>query len=267
MDPMTNEAAKSRLIICLAEALQKSVSTQRGGQWLCMPLAIAPATRVPAAEVEVLVVSMRLRGILHGEVRVEIGQKEAGALLVEHDDASPKDLHGLWLAVMEGLVKYLPKRAADAGIFAFSVESHQLVESAAEGVQIGRMELSEADGMSAVLYVLADEELIDSLHVAEWSTSGNATKTGSEVARDPQIGRVIDVPLAVTLRFGQRQMRLREVLELNTGILVELDQQVEEPVNLMLGERIIARGEVVIVDGNYGLRVTEIVERNPASAL
>ena len=84
--------------------------------------------------------------------------------------------------------------------------------------------------------------------------------------RSVQIDRVIDVPLQVTLRFGERQMRLRDVLELNTGSLVELDRQVEEPVDLMLGERVIARGEVVIVDGNYGLRVMEVVERVPVSA-
>ena len=81
-----------------------------------------------------------------------------------------------------------------------------------------------------------------------------------------RIERVIDVPLDVTLRFGEREMRLREVLELNTGSLVELDRQVEEPVDLMLGERVLARGEVVIVDGNYGLRVLEVVERLPATA-
>ncbi|MGI4755495.1 MAG: FliM/FliN family flagellar motor switch protein [Janthinobacterium lividum] len=85
-------------------------------------------------------------------------------------------------------------------------------------------------------------------------------------ARSSQIERVIDVPLNVTLRFGERQMRLREVLDLNTGSLVELDRQVEAPVDLMLGERVIARGEVIIVDGNYGLRVLEVVERVPAPA-
>ena len=75
-----------------------------------------------------------------------------------------------------------------------------------------------------------------------------------------KIERVLDVPLAVTLRFGQRQLTLREVLALGTGSLVELDRQVEEPVDLVLGDRLIARGEVVIVDGNYGLRVTEVME-------
>lgn len=80
------------------------------------------------------------------------------------------------------------------------------------------------------------------------------------------IERVIDIPLAVTLRFGQREMRLRDVMELKSGFLVELDRQIEEPVDLLLGERVIARGEVVIVDGNYGLRVTEVVHSGPILA-
>ncbi|MGI4854671.1 MAG: flagellar motor switch protein FliN [Janthinobacterium lividum] len=96
--------------------------------------------------------------------------------------------------------------------------------------------------------------------------TASSTPAELEDARNGQIDRVIDVPLHVTLRFGERRMRLHEVLELNTGSLVELDRQVEEPVDLMLGERVIARGEVVIVDGNYGLRVVEVVERVPASA-
>ena len=70
----------------------------------------------------------------------------------------------------------------------------------------------------------------------------------------------------MTIRFGQRELLLRELLELSTGSLLELDRQVEEPVDLMLGERVIARGEVVIVDGNYGMRITEVLENATRSA-
>lgn len=69
---------------------------------------------------------------------------------------------------------------------------------------------------------------------------------------------VMDVELNVTLRFGQRQLPLREVLELSSGSVIELDRLVDEPVELLLDGKMIARGEAVIVDGNYGLRVTEI---------
>ena len=60
-------------------------------------------------------------------------------------------------------------------------------------------------------------------------------------------------------------MPLREVLNFCSGTVIELDQNVEDPVDLLLDGRVIARGEVVVVDGNYGLRVTEIVNRRRAS--
>jgi flagellar motor switch protein FliN len=69
---------------------------------------------------------------------------------------------------------------------------------------------------------------------------------------------VMDVELNVTLRFGQRQLALREVLELASGSVIELDRHVEEPVELLLDGKVIARGEAVVIDGNYGLRVTEV---------
>jgi flagellar motor switch protein FliN/FliY len=69
---------------------------------------------------------------------------------------------------------------------------------------------------------------------------------------------VMDVELDVTLRFGQRQLTLREVLDLTSGSVVELDRQVDEPVELLLDGKVIARGEAVVIDGNYGLRVTEV---------
>jgi flagellar motor switch protein FliN/FliY len=69
---------------------------------------------------------------------------------------------------------------------------------------------------------------------------------------------VLDVELNVSLRFGQRQLPLREVLDLASGSVVELDREVDDPVELLLDGKVIARGEAVIVDGNYGLRITEI---------
>jgi flagellar motor switch protein FliN/FliY len=71
---------------------------------------------------------------------------------------------------------------------------------------------------------------------------------------------LLDVELDASLRFGEREMLLREILELRPGSVVELNRQLQEPAELLVGGRIIARGEVVIVDGNYGLRITDIVQ-------
>lgn len=72
------------------------------------------------------------------------------------------------------------------------------------------------------------------------------------------LGVLMDVELAITLRFGGRRMLLREILDLNSGSVVELDRQVNDPVDLLLDGQVVARGEVVVVDGNYGLRITQI---------
>jgi flagellar motor switch protein FliN/FliY len=78
-------------------------------------------------------------------------------------------------------------------------------------------------------------------------------------ARDPKLELLMDVELDVTLRFGERQMALRDVLDLSAGSVVELDQYVQDPVELLVGRKVIARGEVVVVDGSYALRVMQIV--------
>jgi flagellar motor switch protein FliN/FliY len=74
---------------------------------------------------------------------------------------------------------------------------------------------------------------------------------------------LMDVQLAMTLRFGTRRLLLREVLDLSPGAVVELDRKVQEPVDLLLDGRLVARGEVVVIDGNYGLRVTDVSPLGP----
>lgn len=77
--------------------------------------------------------------------------------------------------------------------------------------------------------------------------------------RDPKLELLMDVELDVTLRFGERQMLLHDILDLSAGSVVELNQYVQDPVELLVGKKVIARGEVVVVDGSYGLRVKEII--------
>jgi flagellar motor switch protein FliN/FliY len=81
-----------------------------------------------------------------------------------------------------------------------------------------------------------------------------AGNTGLESKMD----LLCDIDLDATLRFGAREMALHEVLELGPGTVVELDRHVTEPVDLVVGDRIVARGEVVVMNGNFALRVTEV---------
>jgi flagellar motor switch protein FliN len=85
-----------------------------------------------------------------------------------------------------------------------------------------------------------------------------------EIPTGAKLDLLMDVELDVTLRFGGRRMLLREILELGPGSVVELDRQVHEPADLLLDGKLVARGEVVVVDGNYGLRVLEVMAPPPA---
>jgi flagellar motor switch protein FliN len=69
---------------------------------------------------------------------------------------------------------------------------------------------------------------------------------------------LMDVQLAMSMRFGARRLLLREVLDLSPGAVVELDRKIQEPVELLLDGKLVARGEVVVIDGSYGLRVTDV---------
>lgn len=80
-----------------------------------------------------------------------------------------------------------------------------------------------------------------------------------QLLREGNLDLLLDVELGVTLRFGSRRAPLREVLELSPGAVLELNREIQEPVDLLLNDRVIARGDVVVVDGNYGLHITDVV--------
>ncbi len=101
---------------------------------------------------------------------------------------------------------------------------------------------------------------------AATATQGSAAATHESALRTEEpspahdnVSLIADVELELTLRFGQRKLPLSEVIDLTTGAVVELDRKVDEPVELLLGERVIAKGDVVLVNGSYGLRVTELI--------
>jgi flagellar motor switch protein FliN/FliY len=76
---------------------------------------------------------------------------------------------------------------------------------------------------------------------------------------------LLDLELDVSIRFGKRLMALKDVLELSAGSVVELDRRTQDPIELILGGRVIARGEAVVIDGNYGIRIFEVL--SPAQRL
>ncbi|HEY7387200.1 MAG TPA: flagellar motor switch protein FliN [Bryobacteraceae bacterium] len=72
---------------------------------------------------------------------------------------------------------------------------------------------------------------------------------------------LMDVELPVSISFGKTELPLKDVLKLTTGSIVELNRGISEPVELLVNHCLVARGEVVVMDGNYALRIQQIASR------
>jgi len=70
---------------------------------------------------------------------------------------------------------------------------------------------------------------------------------------------LLDIPLKVTVELGRTQKQIKDILELSQGSIVELDKLAGEPVDILVNNKLIAKGEVVVIDENFGVRVTDIV--------
>ncbi len=92
---------------------------------------------------------------------------------------------------------------------------------------------------------------------------GNPDPVGAAVEPEPP-ELLMDIELEATLRFGSREMTLGEVLDLGPGDVIELDRQVNDAVDLLVGDKIVARGVAVLCNGKYSLRVTEVAELKPS---
>ena len=73
------------------------------------------------------------------------------------------------------------------------------------------------------------------------------------------LGRVRDIPLEVTVELGRTRLLIRDIMDLSAGSIIELDKIAGEPVDLLANGLLVARGEVIVIDDNFGVRVTEII--------
>jgi len=91
---------------------------------------------------------------------------------------------------------------------------------------------------------------------------GPETPDASHVAlRSRTLELLLDVDLPVSISFGKAELPMRDVLKLTTGSIVELNCGANEPVEVLVNHCPIARGEVVVVEGNYGVRIQQIISR------
>jgi flagellar motor switch protein FliN len=80
-------------------------------------------------------------------------------------------------------------------------------------------------------------------------------------AEDTNLNLLLDIPLKVTVELGRTHKVIKDILELSQGSIIELDKLAGEPVDILVNNKLIAKGEVVVIDENFGVRVTDIVNQ------
>ncbi|ARK30989.1 flagellar motor switch phosphatase FliY [Halalkalibacter krulwichiae] len=93
---------------------------------------------------------------------------------------------------------------------------------------------------------------------AAFSTFENPRLTNQE---SNNLNMLLDIPLQVTVELGRTKRSIKEILEFTQGSIIELDKLAGEPVDILVNQKLIAKGEVVVIDENFGVRVTDIVSQ------
>ena len=225
-------------------------------------VSMSSETTSPPSEAEPVSFGITAAGGLAGSATIYLTKSEALALaqklLSEAQDpaAEFKPSHK---QAIEDLARKFVQHASAALAPRFAGVALQLNPSDNPAPQ-GALILLSADAAGGPLTVRLSlaPEMLASIPAPAAQTAASVPEGPASQSPDNNLDLLLGVDLNLTLRFGQRTLTLREIMELSSGSIIELDRQVQEPADLLLGDRLIAKGEVVIVDGNYGLRITEV---------
>jgi flagellar motor switch protein FliN/FliY len=249
-------------------AFVAAITEASGSPWL---VAAVPDAESTADDAEPVRINLTLDGALQGEFLLEFRRAEAAMLASKCLRESPAEFgtepsQALLKVIEAGMGGFRSEVELEYG--AFTIEASLASEPASNHASVAEITAVDDGGnrVSILMYLNSALNEALSLHSVTASAaegSGESMKAAGAkkapaIPEQVNLQLVLDVELNVTLRFGQRQLALREVLELTSGSVIELDRQVEEPVELLLEGKVIARGEAVVIDGNYGLRVTEV---------
>lgn len=186
------------------------------------------------------------------------------------DDATPDDARGTAVEILAQACSSLARTLTSR--LAREVNSQppglagpdEIARSKAQGAF--PVEVSLPGDASGTVFFLSNSLLDDGL--APSSAAAAPTVVAAEplespppVVRSKTFDLLLEVELPVSVSFGRAQLPLRDVLKLSSGSIVELNRTITQPVEVIVNNCVIARGEVVVVEGNYGVRIQQVITR------
>ena len=104
----------------------------------------------------------------------------------------------------------------------------------------------------------AEKEMAEAL-AQEAPTENHRPAPQLNGPQDQSLDRILDIPLMLSAQLGNTRMLIKDLLQLGPGSIVELDKLAGEPLEVLVNERLVARGEVVMVNEKFGIRLTDVI--------
>lgn len=199
------------------------------------------------------IIRMTFAGALTGTLSVGVGE-EGGrtiAQLVSGLDEAPPDG-----AITDTLLEVCSQGIAAIGrgdtFRGLQLSSTQLVPDVPAGDAV-MFELAIGDRVKCVI-ALWDDSVIAAI-----TRPAADAGTGLSDIVPPNLDVILDIELPLSVRFGHTEMSLHELTRIGPGSVIDLGRSPEDPVDVLVHGRLVARGEVVVVSGNYGVRITDLI--------
>jgi flagellar motor switch protein FliN len=118
---------------------------------------------------------------------------------------------------------------------------------------------AEKEMMEALAQEAAAKEQNSAAKKQEVAASINSQTPQLNTSHDQNLNRILDIPLVLSAQLGNTRMLIKDLLQLGPGSIVELDKLAGEPLEVLVNERLVARGEVVMVNEKFGIRLTDVI--------
>jgi len=145
---------------------------------------------------------------------------------------------------------------------ASDTQETESVESLAESEKaVNPSDASEEDAEAETLKMMEESEVKEPEPETVVEKAGFAKLTGSSTGESKNLDMLMDVSLPIAIELGRTTMAIEHILNLGPGSVVELDKLAGEPVDLFVNNKLLAKGEVVVIDENFGVRITSMISR------
>jgi flagellar motor switch protein FliN/FliY len=197
--------------------------------------------------------------------RAVAGGDEAVELGPAHEEVVREAVNQMGSAAAASLVGVVARSLALAPAMVTVVNEPERVPAGlAEGagrLWLARAQVAGEQGLAFGLVLVLGAELVQELAGvgAEVPESETPAPANHEPVAPGRLALILDVTLPVTVELGRARMQIQDILKLAPGSVIELEKAAGDPVDLLINGRPIAKGEVVVVDENFGVRLTSIV--------